>query len=237
MPLNKKLFSALAPLSLLALGACATPFKADVARFQQLPQPAGQTFFVQSGDQGMQGGLEFQTYAQLVAQRLNQQGYRQADSRANAELVVELDYGVDGGREKIVSRPEPFWGGGWGGWGGWGYGRGGWGGWGRPWAYGWNDPFWGPGWGSAWGGGTRIDSYTYYTSFLDMRISRRADGQRLFEGHAKARSQNDRLTELVPNLIDAMFTEFPGRSGEEIRITIAPPGRDGEAPPPRVTRP
>lgn len=249
MSLNRKLLSALAPLSLLALGACATPFRADVARFQQLPQPAGQSFFVQAGDPDLQGGLEFQNYAALVSQRLTQQGYRPSDSRSSADLVVSLDYGVDTGREKIVSRPAPFFGGWGGGWGGGGWGRGGFGGggfgggrfgggWGRSWAYGWNDPFWGGGWG--WGGGfggSQIDSYTFYTSFLDMRISRSADGQRLFEGHAKARSASDRLTELVPNLVDAMFTEFPGRSGEEIRITIPPPNRDGSTPPPRVTAP
>ena len=38
----------------------------------------------------------------------------------------------------------------------------------------------------------------------------------LFEGHAKARSQTDNLRLLVPNLIEAMFTGFPGRSGEQV---------------------
>jgi len=35
---------------------------------------------------------------------------------------------------------------------------------------------------------------------------------------------------VVPNLIEAMFTGFPGRSGEEIRITVPPPPKTGEAP-------
>ena len=30
------------------------------------------------------------------------------------------------------------------------------------------------------------------------------------------------MTQLVPNLIDAMFTGFPGNSGQDIRITIPP---------------
>jgi hypothetical protein len=28
---------------------------------------------------------------------------------------------------------------------------------------------------------------------------------------------------LVPNLIEAMFTGFPGNSGQTVRITVAPP--------------
>ena len=58
-----------------------------------------------------------------------------------------------------------------------------------------------------------------------MRISRTADGQRLFEGRARARSRDDSLPHLVPNLVDAMFTGFPGNSGEDVQITIPPPQR------------
>ena len=35
-------------------------------------------------------------------------------------------------------------------------------------------------------------------------------------------SGND-LTQIVPNLVEAMFTNFPGNSGERVRITVAPP--------------
>ena len=34
---------------------------------------------------------------------------------------------------------------------------------------------------------------------------------------------HDALPRLVPNLVEAMFTNFPGQSGEEVKITIAPP--------------
>ena len=49
-----------------------------------------------------------------------------------------------------------------------------------------------------------------------------ADGARLFEGKAQALSTSNRLQYLVPNLVEAMFTDFPGNSGETVRITIAP---------------
>ena len=71
------------------------------------------------------------------------------------------------------------------------------------------------------GFGDDIDVYTVYTSFLDMDI-RRPDGQAVFEGTARARSRTDELSVLVPNLIEAMFTGFPGNSGETVKITVAP---------------
>ena len=68
-------------------------------------------------------------------------------------------------------------------------------------------------------------SYTEYTSYFDMDIKRTADGQALFEGTAQARSRTDELQTLVPNLVQAMFTGFPGNSGETVRITVPPPQR------------
>jgi len=205
--LSRKLLTLAAPVALLSLGACATPFAANVSRFQVMPPPQGQTFVVQAGNPRDAGGLEFSQYAALVTQRLAAMGYQPASNPGSATFVVTLRYGVDNGHEKIVSTP------GWGGYGGFGYP---WGRWGYRSAfyYGWGDPFWGP---------PDVESYTYYTSFLDMTINRTVDGQRLFEGKARARSRTDSLPQLVPNLVQAMFTNFPGRSGEEVRITVPPP--------------
>ena len=38
-------------------------------------------------------------------------------------------------------------------------------------------------------------------------------------------SRSDDLTYLVPNLVEAIFTGFPGNSGETVRISVAPEGR------------
>jgi hypothetical protein len=58
-----------------------------------------------------------------------------------------------------------------------------------------------------------------------VKIDRTADGQRLFEGKAEAVSRSNRLPNLVPNLVDALFTDFPGGSGETVRITIKDDGK------------
>jgi hypothetical protein len=201
---------------LLALAACATPFKADVSRFQsQLPAPAGQTFAVVADDPAMAGGIEFSQYAQLVSARMANQGYVPVADPMRADMLVKFDYGVDKGREKVESTGvgSGFGPGGY--WGPWyGYSRFGsrFGGWGGPWNYGWYDPFF----------DNDIRSYTVYTSGISLKIDRRADGLRLFEGNAEAVSTSNRLPYLVPNLVEAMFTGFPGNSGETVRITVAP---------------
>jgi hypothetical protein len=199
---------------LLALAACASPFKADVSRFQsQLPPPSGQTFTVVAQDSALKGSIEFGYYARFVEQQMIAQGFQLAPSPQQATLLVNFDYGVDKGRERIRS-----WGGSsmsawgpWGPWGGAGFRRG----WGpySPWGYGWHDP---------WFDNGGVESYTVFTSGINMTIDRRADGQRLFEGRAQAVSTSNKLQYLVPNLVQAMFTNFPGNSGETVRISIAP---------------
>ena len=57
--MKHKVVTFLAPIALLALGACATPFNADVSRFQELPAPQGQTFVIKAADPDIAGGIEF----------------------------------------------------------------------------------------------------------------------------------------------------------------------------------
>jgi Domain of unknown function (DUF4136) len=215
-----------APVAVLALSACATPFQAKVSRFQAMPAAQGQTYAIHSDNPRLDGGLEFQNYAGLVAQRLNSFGYTRAADEKSANLVVTLDYGVDRGREKVRSVPGSGFGyGGFGHYGGLGYG--GYGhGFGRPYygfgrrafMYGFYDPF-------LFDNYNDVESYTVYSSQLDMKIAKRGSNERVFEGSAKAMSMDNDLTTLVPNLIEAMFTGFPGNSGETVKITVAPPGK------------
>ncbi|PNU03226.1 DUF4136 domain-containing protein [Novosphingobium guangzhouense] len=215
-----RLRMAAAAVLLMALAACATPFKADVSRFAtQLPAPQGQSFAIVADDPKLSGGLEFSQYASLVGERMAKLGYTPVEDPAKATLIVRFNYGVDNGRERVRSTGMGM--GGYGPWGAWGpygggfYGRGFYGrgfGWGGPWRYGWYDPFF----------DNSIQSYTIYTSGIDLKIDRAVDGQRLFEGKAEAVSTSNRLQYVVPNLVEAMFTNFPGNSGETVRITVAP---------------
>ena len=210
-----RFFAALAPVALLAVAGCAAPFQAQVSRFQALPAPQGQSFVIVADNPRLDGSLEFSQYANTVAQRLAGYGYVRAASPADANLIVRVDYMVDKGRDKLRTVPGfgPSFGYGYG-WGPyrpyWGFGR-------RAWVYGFDDPFL---YGSS---RDEVESYTVYQSELDMKIERKGSRERVFEGTAKALSSDNDLTTLVPNLIEAMFTGFPGNSGQTVRITVAPP--------------
>ena len=209
---GRKLKLASVPLLIVGLAACTSPFRADVSRFQtQLPAPQGQSFYVVADDPALAGGLEFAQYADLVDAQMRQLGYTEASSPETASLLVRFDYGVDKGRERVRSTGfrdpfySPWYGGYRGGYYGPRYGRG--------WGYGFYDP---------WFGGQDVTSYTVYTSGIEMKIDRTSSGERLFEGKAEALSTSNRLQYLVPNLVEAMFTDFPGNSGETVRISVAP---------------
>ena len=232
-----KIISKLTGAILLAAGAiglsgCAAGLSTQVSRYQQMPAPAGQTFYVVPAD-GQPATLEFGRNASIVARHLEARGYRPAGAPQAADMLVKLDYGVDQGVTEVQVDPiarsrlyDPYW--------GRYYGRpyySRFGYWGRrsPFYYGWDDPFWHRGY---YGGMSSsmmyrdaVHAYTVYKSFLDMDIVRRADNTQLFQGHVKARSQTDELGMLVPNLVEAMFTGFPGRSGETVKITV--PARRG----------
>lgn len=231
-------FAAAAFLGVAALGlsACATGLPTQVSRYQAMPAPAGQSFFVVPAN-GQQGGLEFSRYAAYVSQALQAQGYAAAPSPQAATMLVKVDYGVDEGTTQYRRDPRysmygpygynpyspyrrgfysPYYGGYYGTWGRptyysrySRYGRY------NPYYYGWDDPFYSP-------YDDGIDEYTVYKSHLELDIVRRADNAPLFEGKAQARSSTDNLQALVPNLVDAMFTGFPGRSGETVKITVPP---------------
>jgi hypothetical protein len=209
-----KLAAALAlGISAVALSACAESLRTTVSRYQAMPAPQGQTFFVVPGE-GMaaNGGLEFQRYAGLVAQQMQARGYTPAADPKSATMIVQLGYGVDSGQTRIVS--DPFYGSRYGRFYDpfyspfysprFGFGRG-------YYSYGWDDPFW-------YGGG--IDSYVEYHSQIDLHIRAAGTNAPLFDGRAQARSSTNRLDVVVPSLVDAMFTGFPGRSGETVKITI-----------------
>jgi hypothetical protein len=217
MRIRKFLSAAALGVAALGLGACATGLDTTVSRYQAMPAAQGQTFMVVPGTGlAASGGLEFQRYAALVAQHLQARGYTPATDLKSANMIVQFDYGVDSGQTRIVEDPMA-------------YRRFGYGPWGDPfyspfsyprfgyrsaYAWGWNDPFWYGGYGSG------IRSYTEYQSQIGLHIRQNVTNAPLFDGRAIARSRTNRLDVLLPSLVDAMFTGFPGQNGETVRITI-----------------
>lgn len=200
-----------AGLMLLLLAACASQIKSDVARFHRLPPPQGESFQVVAADSRKQNSLEFATYAQYVAAEMVKQGYRQAEAGQPATIQVRIDYSVSPGQEKLATRPgtsvspyyyhwrhRAFY----------------------PYAWGFYDPFWGP------YSQPEVYSYTVYTRSLDMDIVRPGTGEKgegavpLFEGRVQSVGKDNRLPEVMPYLVQAMFTDFPGTSGVTKQVKI-----------------
>src|SRR4249919_2071458 len=110
----RRLSAALA-LGVTALGpsACAEQLNTTVSRYQAMPAPQGQTFYVgPAGGMANNGGLEFQRYAGIVAQQLLARGFQPATDARSANMVVQFGYGVDRGQVRYVE--DPFYYGRWG---------------------------------------------------------------------------------------------------------------------------
>lgn len=219
-------------LSIALLGlisACTTPFTAQVARFQALPPAAGQSFTIEAMDPAKVGSIEFASFAGFVRRGMLDAGFTENPVPTAATIVVKFDYNVGPGQNSVESTPgfDPFWGGyyGWGRpFGSYGFGYGGYGGFGR---YGYGG-FGGFGYGGYGGfgydgfGSRQVYTVTNYPASAEIRINRVVDKVSLFEGRAQAVTRSNVLTSVVPNLVRAMFTGFPGNSGETVRISFDP---------------
>ena len=117
----------------LGLAGCATGLPTKVSRYQSMPAPAGQTFYVVPANAGFQGA-EFNHFASLVSQHLAARGYAPAGAPQLATMLVRLDYGVDEGRTEYTDDPWAR--------SRYGYGPGyGYGPWADPWYRSYRDPF------------------------------------------------------------------------------------------------
>lgn len=198
--------SAIAVLGMF-VAACSTSIRSDVARFHKLGPSSGESFLIVAIDEAKDASLEFEQYAGLIRARLMDVGYKPV-SEGTPQLVIEVDYRISDGEEKIRSRPNI------------GYGLGyGYGGYGHYAFHHYHYPFW-PGYGAY---SSDIYSVTVYTRALDMDIIQ-ADGEKLFEGRAVSIGRDNRMPEIMPYLVQAMFTNFPGESGVTKVVAIETPG-------------
>ncbi len=176
---------------LLLLAGCARNFEAEVTRFHQITQVGGQSATVVPADPQLQG-LEFASFADIVGRHLERYGYSAA-GQATPDLRVVMGYGLaEIGSEQ--SGPVV----------GVGLGR-----YGRHTGVSFSGLF-------NLGGGRR----TYYSYRLDLVIEDAATGQRIFEGHSITSGQGADMGAVMPYLVAALFENFPGDSGQTIRVEL-----------------
>ena len=182
----------------LLLGGCTATLQADVTQFTgAAPLPQGRSFAV-AAETDQNGSLEFQHYASLVGTALQDRGFKAAPVGAPADLMVVIHYGGAGNHTELFSDPAWGWGGGWG-----GRHRG------------------GP-WGGAYG---PTDSQTFYSEMLEVEIFDGAAWRgntrtMLYQGRAVGDTTVNEISAAVPALVKALFTNFPGNSGQTQRVVV-----------------
>ncbi len=206
------------------LASCTQSIRSNVSRFHQLPQPNGESIAIVPMDPAYNGSLEFANYAALVGNELGRFGYVPANGE-DPDLIVELEFGVDDGKQ--ITRVSPSM-------GGFGYYGGYYGRFYRPW-YGYHRPYyyrsafyhpmhWDPFGYYSLSMMPTVRTYTTYTRHLKMVIKPNEDGAlNLYEGEVKSAGRNNKLHEVMPYMVQAFFTNFPGESGSSERISVEIP--------------
>lgn len=204
---------------LFLVAACTTPIKTEVTRFHALGVPEGETFIVVSKTEAMEGSLELMSYAGLVSEHLRAEGFAPAGT-AQPDFIVKIGFGLSPPIEQRRRRAyySPYYGGFYG-FGGYPY---------YPYGYGYHHARFRHGFGYGYGYGFGYSSYDYsyivYERRFEMTIER-SNGQILYEGRATSIGRNKLLPEVMPFLVQAMFTEFPGQSGTTTSVSIKPEKR------------
>lgn len=198
------------------VSACNSTFKSNVSRFHELPKPQGETVQIVPLNPQKNASLEFAAYANIVGSYLGKQGYRPAGN-GKADLIVELDYSVDDGKVVVRSYPSAF---------SFGYGYG----FHRPYYYPnyWYSPYWrysshyySPFWGYHDPFERDVRSYVNFTRKLTMIMRpNKAGAKNIFEGTVESVGRSNKLPQLMPLMVQALFTNFPGVNGSTERIVI-----------------
>lgn len=178
----------------LMLGGCTdSGFRASVARFHQMPAPAGEGILIEPMNPE-NAGLQFSAYADLVGRQLGILGYQPAKD-VTPDIIARIDYSIV--EQAVVQQDR------------------------------------GPRIGLGLGGGSGHMGGAIGTSFslgggpkpvylarLVLVLARRESGERLFEGTAENLGTNPDLSAVMPFLVEALFTGFPGTSGSTEQIKI-----------------
>ena len=213
---------ALTATALLALAGCASPkyVVSDVTRYHTLGTPSGEsfsgrTFAIVAVSPDQEQSIAFRQFGDQINNRLTSLGMHQFQGSAptGADYVVTLDYDVRGPTTDVeINQPHFAFGFGYGhfrrpyGYGGFGYGGG-------------YDPFW---------DAPTIDTRQMFTRRVELDMYRgstytNGPKQRIFEGRAVSTGQNGQIEPVMPYMLDAVFKDFPGRSGRSDTVTVQVP--------------
>ncbi|MGI9024365.1 MAG: DUF4136 domain-containing protein [Burkholderiaceae bacterium] len=190
---------------LYVLVGCATGpqlLRTQVTTFNEWSALPAEKTYVFARTLEFQNSLELKSYEDIVRDELTLQGFKLATDPGRAQLVVTLRPSISSTQVRVRDPwPDPFWRP----YGGW-YGRRG---------FGWYDPYW-----------SFPDSFSDYTidvfrRRLELDIdSKTVASKRYYEGRVESTGETDGLPAVMPYLIRALFTDFPGNNGQTRRVDV-----------------
>ncbi len=210
----RHLFAALVVVGTLA--GCATNkyVTSDVTRFHTLAASlSGKTFAIVAVGAEQEQSLAFHQFGDIINGRLSALGMKQyagTDGPQNADHVVTLEYGIFGPSPDVRTY----------GYGGprigmsYGYS-------GRHWGYGLAyDPFWND--------DNYVDTRQMFVRRVELYLYRGATyssnrKERVFEGRAVSTGLNGQIEPVMPYMLDAIFKDFPGPSGQTVTVSVQVP--------------
>ncbi|MDY7536763.1 DUF4136 domain-containing protein [Undibacterium sp. RTI2.1] len=213
-PIRKSLLLLLATTSLLLAG-CATSVTSRVSVFQEWPADIKDKSYVIERTEPQQNSPEYNSYEQLLRNKLQTLGFAEAGSEANAALKISMQYGT-GLSEIQFSAPwdlalyDPFWG---------SHFRRGL----IPRAYYYRYPY---SYSPYYFG--RTDSMLmsdlsvrrYYLHQLEIGIADKVSGKKLYEIKASTEQLSPEINLQMPYLIDSAFIDFPAKTGSTMEIEL-----------------
>lgn len=187
-------------ISLLALvSACTPTVSAQALRFNKgIELGTGKDFAIMA--EGSQGGdLEFNHYAELVNRQLQTRGLSQAPSLESADYRVMFSYGSGEGT-RVINNYSTY--GMYGGLGSYGSGI-------------------GVG-GAYYPPHHRSESYQTFDHRFELRIvdANSRAMPTVFQGRVTTEDSNPNITRIMPCMVLALFSNFPGPDGVEQTVTL-----------------
>lgn len=189
-------------IALPLLAACTPILRGDVVTFHEGPLPMGETIRVEAIDPAKGETLEFRQYARQISEELLDAGYQPVGADEQAQLIARLDYSVMPGPVdvRLERGPHVYY--------HFSYGR-------------FRYPYY-IGMMNRWE--PEVRSTPAYIRSLSMVIvndgSIEGEGERLFEARVESIGSERQLPEIMPYLISALFSNFPGESGVTKVVTI-----------------
>jgi len=201
----------------LTAGCASSPtMRSDVVRFHEWRADAPLSFAIRAPEP-LTGSLERRSHEQRVRERLIALGFVEADA-AGARYQVAMEIRLVSEPQQVIEYwPAP------GPWPGYGWGPGLWIGprMSHPWRY---TPWWGMPPPAIAYDATRV-RHEVRIDLFDVRLEP-APGRKVWESRAVAYAMTESTARLVPGLIEAAFTGFPGDNGVTRHLDVllpAPP--------------